>query len=113
MLDFDGKGGGKLSTEGRYANFTLIFDWRWNDKDKLGAPAVCVRGTKTYPLARAEKAREWIRTEVRVQGKRVIILRDSQQEIDDASGGFPERGPFCIASGGPVQIANLFVKEID
>ncbi|HVE39076.1 MAG TPA: family 16 glycoside hydrolase [Planctomycetota bacterium] len=113
VLDFDGKGGAKIATEGRYANFVLIFDWRWNDKNTLGAPAICIRGTKTFPLTPAEKSREWIRSEVRVQGKRVMVLRDSRTEIDDRSEGLPERGPFCIASGGPVQIANLFIKELD
>jgi hypothetical protein len=113
VLDFDGKGGAKISTEKRYGNFILFFDWRWNDRDRLGAPGVSIRGAKGFALRPAEKAREWIRTEIRVLGNRVSILRDAKPEADDASGGLPERGPLGIVAGGPVQIANLFLKELD
>jgi hypothetical protein len=113
VLDFDGKGFGKISTQTRYGNFILLFDWRPTDKDHVSAPAVCIRGERPYTLNPPAKPREWVRTELRVVDNRVTILRDSAVEVEDTRAGLPPRGPFCLLAGAPVQFANLFVKELD
>jgi hypothetical protein len=113
VLDFDGKGAGKISTEKRYSDFVLFFDWRWNEKDRVGGPGICIRGTKGFALKGSPRPREWTRTEVHVKGTRISIFRDSTLDVEDSWGGLPERGPFCILSEGPVQFANLFIKELD
>jgi len=114
VLDYDGKGHGKISTQGRFANYILIFDWRSSEKDKASvAPAISTRGSKAFPLKATDKPREWVRTEVRVQGNRITVLRGSEKEYEDASAKLFERGPITLLSGGPLQVANLFIKELD
>jgi hypothetical protein len=113
VLDYDGKGAGKISSQGRPGDFILIFDWRSSQKDKIQAPAFCLRGEKLFSLKPSDKPREWVRTEVRVKGNRVAVLRDSKPEYEEASYQMPPKGHVCFLSSGPVQFANIFIKELD
>jgi hypothetical protein len=113
VLDYDGKGMGRITTHDRFANYILFFDWRSSDKDKLAAPTIVVRGDQAFPLKTSDKPREWVRSAVRVEGNRITVFRGPQKEHESASATLPPRGAFSILSGGPLQVANVFIKELD
>src|SRR5262245_5394359 len=117
VFEYDGKGQGKISSEGSYRNFALIFEWRAPGKDAADT-SICVRMQdsgirgRLLGLKPAEKAREWIRTEVRVEGSRITVLRNGEKELEDVPADMPKEGQFCLLPHGAVQFANVFIKEL-
>jgi hypothetical protein len=119
VLDYDGKGMGKISTQSSYRNFVLVFDWRVPGNETGAAPAVCIRANESgtqgrlLSLKSALKPREWIRSEVRVQGNQIMIRRGSDTEGEDTPESMPDRGHFCLLASAALQFANIFIKELD
>jgi hypothetical protein len=118
VLDYDGKASGKLSTVAEYGDFVLIFDWRVPGKDAAVSPSLCLRADtpglhgRLLTLKANPKAREWVRTEIRVEKGRIVVLRGAEKELEDEPPSMPERGHFCLIAPAPIQFANVFIKEL-
>ena len=118
FCEYDGKGQGKISTEDSFRNFIVRFDWRIPGQTPHDSPSVCVRMQdsgirgRLLTLKPAGKAREWIRSEVRVEGNRITVFRGGEKELEDEPPSMPESGRFCFLASGPIQFANIFVKPL-
>ena len=117
VLEYDGKGEPKLSSESSYRNFILRFDWRATGKGAIG-PSLCVRMQeggirgRLFGLKPPAKLREWIRTEIRVEGNRITVMRGNELESEETP-AMPDSGHFCLLPTEATQFANLFIKELD
>ena len=64
------------------------------------------------PLKPTEKSRDWVRTEVRVEGNHITVLRNGDRMLEDDPAEMPKEGRFCLLPQGAVQFANIFIKEL-
>jgi hypothetical protein len=129
-IDGDGKGG-PLASEREYGDVVLIADWRWTGN--AGEGGVRLRGSAkclvqacglpsgsggvdgvVMPRVRADAPLgEWNRFVITLKGDVISVELNGKTVVAEARlPGLPPRGAILLESGGAVQFANIYVKEL-
>ena len=119
ILFYDGKGGATdstLWTEKDYGDFEFIADWRVPKDADPAAPVTIQLGGPSgtaVDLREPREAGRWNRVVITTKGSQRTVLLNGKplpgQEQGGASGG---RGPIGLRAAGPMEFANLYVKEL-
>ena len=107
---FEGTGKGEqlLSDKG-YRNFVLTVDWRTRSNGKVGLNA---HGKAGYTSQSEIKPQVWHRTQVTHKDYQTTFVEDGKAVLTE-SAAQQWNGPIGLrAVGGPVQFANVFIKEL-
>ncbi len=114
VLSYDGKvkGEGVLWTDKAHGDFELVVDWRATGPAEI---AVYPRSSKQEIALQntAKKPGAWKRSIVRMKGNSMTLRTDG--EIVGKSvefGGIPATGPIGLASTGPAQFRNVFIRAL-
>jgi hypothetical protein len=121
-LVYDGKGN-TLWTEKEYGDAVVIVDWRL-PKDAKGdaSGAVRLRGGNGASVeldkpATGERAGRpagtWNRFVITTRGNAVTVTLNGQPFAYDAPAGLAPRGPIGLRAGGPMEFANIYVRELN
>lgn len=124
ILAYEGRSsaaGLPLSTEESFGDIGFIFDVRLQEGS--GTPRVLLRGSERAAIAvdagdpamgrHLAKARGWNRFEGAIRGDRLTLaLNGNELFRDRLLPEVPPRGPLRILSAGPVELANLYVREL-
>jgi hypothetical protein len=124
-LVYDGKAEASekpLWTEKEYGDFVLIADWRLTGKEASGDTAsgagICLRGggkpAVSIPHSNSDRKRgEWNRFVVTARGGAVTVVLNEKAVVDNAHVELPPRGAIgLLGGGGPIEFANLYVREL-
>ena len=119
ILFYDGKAGAtdnSLWTEKSYGDFELIADWRVpKDADPATPATLQLRGPSgtAVDLREPREAGRWNRVVVTMKGsQRTVLLNGKPLPGQDQSGPSGDRGPIGLRATGPMEFANLYVKEL-
>jgi Domain of Unknown Function (DUF1080) len=115
VLSYDAKGTAKnphLWSENSYDSFELVCDWRCNNP---GSAGIFVRGTHSIRLDPAKPTRDWNRAVIHLKGNRLSVHVNGKIVTDDIV--LPEirkSGPIAFQhiDGNPVQLRNVFIREL-
>ncbi len=107
-----------LWTKRRLGDFVLIVDWRFPERGgaKSDRPSgVRVRGPSGPLITVEQGAGKWSRFVITVSKGRMKVEIDGRKLTEGPlPEGVPARGPVGIlAPDGPVELMNLFVRELD
>lgn len=116
-LVYDGKSEAKdknLSTEKVYGDFELMFDWRIPGKAKSTGVPVTVRGGVSPKLDAELVPGQWNRIFVTLKGDRMTAVLNGKTVAENTQ--LPRSattGPVALQhQDGPVEFANLFIREL-
>ena len=119
LNDLIAKGGtadNTLWTEKSYGDFELIADWRVpKDADPAAPFTIQLRGPSGTALELREprEAGRWNRVVVTVKGsQRTVLLNGKPLAGEEQGGASGDRGPIGLRASGPMEFANLYVKEL-
>jgi hypothetical protein len=121
VLVSNGKGlakGTHLWTKKKFGDFVMIADWRFPKKASADAPGpsgIRVRGASGPFVAVDRPAGKWNRLVITVSdGKMRVELNGKKVTEGPLPEGVPARGRIgLLALGRPVEMMNLFVRELD
>jgi hypothetical protein len=125
ILEYDGQSEAKdkhLWTEKEFGDFVLMVDWRFRKAEREGHPwkffGVGLRGGHQYEeriSTDGGKGSGWNRHVFTVRGDRLTVVHNGKTIIENVrESRMPRRGPIALLHyGGPIEFANLFVKELD
>jgi hypothetical protein len=115
ILSYDGKPlpetAQEMWSEKSFGDFELVCDWRMSGP---GECAINVRGSKKdIALKSDKKAGTWNRSILRMQGDRLTLRTNGVVVADNVQqNNLPASGPLAVVSNGPIQLRNLFVREL-
>lgn len=119
VLTYDGKSTASdktlVSTES-YGNFGFLMDFRLKDDSSFAL--IQLRGGTGFPLVFSTgkgtvvKKGQWNRIEGTVVGNRISATLNGEELPLDFDGRLPKEGPIRIAPDGPVDFANVYVRDI-
>ena len=119
ILFYDGKAGAAgntLWTEKAYGDFELIADWRVpKDADPAAPATIQLRGPSgtAVELREPKEAGRWNRVVVTMKGaQRTVLLNGKPLPGPEQGGASGDRGPIGLRAGGPMEFANVYVKEL-
>jgi hypothetical protein len=101
-----------LVTEESFGDHGFLLDFRSSQPD--GEPThLWLRGVEAGSVSLAPAGKGWKRLEGELIGDRLTLRLDGEVLLaDQALVGLPPSGPLVIRPGGPVELANLFVREL-
>ncbi len=112
-----------LTTTEQFQDFGFVIDVRFKDKETASPLSVYLRSaTDTTPSFSTSDSRisgqleavgRWNRLEGTVRGNRLSLIVNGREVLSDEElSELPERGPLSISPGGPLELANIFVREL-
>jgi hypothetical protein len=120
VLNYDGQPETKdaaLESKEQFGRVGFLFDVR--RKENSGAPWIRVGpigfalDPADGPLAEALRPGRWARVEGRIEGGELVIAVNGQDVMRDEFTTPAKPGPFSITPDGPVDLANVYVREVD
>jgi hypothetical protein len=123
ILRYDGKAGAAdaaIATKQSFGDVGFLFDVRRSDGSKVAR--VLLRGSEKAAIAidpddpvvgkHLAKGRGWSRFEGTLRGDRLSLTLNGHVLFEDRQvSGAPARGPLRIVPAGPIEFANLFVRD--
>ncbi len=124
VLSYDGKSSAadaSIATKETFGDFGFIFDVRRQKESK--ATRVLLRGSDKAAIVidpadplvakHLAKGRGWSRFEGTLLGDRLTLSLNGRELFKDRPlPGVPARGPIRIVPSGPIDFANLYVREL-
>jgi hypothetical protein len=112
VLRHTGKEKGRIATEKEYGDYELILDVRASKEAR--AVTASLRGEKGLKvrLDRASATGKWARYVFEVKGDAVSQVTEGGSLTSRMPMGAPRKGPIVIESDGPVEVCNLFLREL-
>lgn len=124
VLSYDGKSPAKdasISTEQSFGDFGFLFDVRRQNASKVAR--VLLRGSQDAAIAidpgdslmakHLAKGRGWNRFEGVLRGGKLSLSLNGQELFKDRPvAGIPARGPIRIEPAGPIDLANVYVRDL-
>jgi len=121
---YDGKGAAddaSIATEQDFADFGFLFDVRRKETSKT--THIHLRGSDKAAIAidpddpvlgkHLAKGRGWSRFEGTLRGDRLSLTLNGHELFKDKPcPGVPARGPLRIVPAGPIDLANVFVRQL-
>jgi hypothetical protein len=125
VLSYDGRSDApdkRLWTEKDYGDFVMIVDWRRpKDANETNTGAVLFRGPLGASVdldqsatgnAAARPAGEWNRFLITVKGSACTVLLNGRPFAEHDLATLNSRGPVGLRYDGPIEFANLYIKEL-
>ena len=124
VLSYDGKStpaDASIATEQAFGDFGFLFDLR--RKDQSNVARVLLRGSDEAAIVidpdspvlaeHLAKTGRWNRFEGTLAGGRLTLRLNGRELFADRPvSGVPAKGPIRIVPGGPIDLANLYVRQI-
>jgi hypothetical protein len=128
-LSHDGKGKGALIAQKEHGDFELICDWRWPGKAG-GTSGLRLRGSDRAvvrmqaaggsggvgdeaPRVKADSPPgRWNRFVIALKRDHLTVRLNGKMATDARVKGLPAKGPLVLEGGSPVELTNLFVREL-
>lgn len=114
ILAFEGTRdeGGSIATEEWFGDHGLLFDVRLHEGS--APPDIMLRGVTALELPPDAFTETWNRVEIVVRDKTVeVSVNGASVDAAIEASRLRRRGPFVIVPNGRVDLANLFVREVD
>ena len=123
VLSYDGKASGadsEITTEESFSDFGFLFDIRLRDASKTARVHLHGAEKATIPIDPEDpflagglnEGRGWNRFEGTLRGKRLTLTLNGRELCRDKEISVIERGPLRLVAEGPVDFANVFVREL-
>lgn len=110
----------RLVSSEYYGDIGFVVDFRL--KQDSGVPLLQLRGGRGFPLVLNDagplkgalrKSGLWNRLEGTVHGDKVgITVNGKLLELEQVSGRLPKSGPIRLVPDGPIDFANLYVRDL-
>jgi len=119
VLTYDGKSTASdkaLVSTKSYGDFGFLMDFRLKNDSSFAL--IQLRGGTGFPLAFSTgkgtvvKKGQWNRLEGTVVGDRISVTLNGKDLPLDFDGRLPKDGPIRIAPNGPVDFANVYVRDV-
>ncbi len=124
VLSYDGKSPAKdksIATERSFGDLGFLFDVR--RRKESGTARVLLRGSDKAAIVidpedplmgkHLAKGRGWNRFEGTLRGEKLTLSLNGHELFKDRpAAGVPARGPIRIAPAGPIDLANVYVREL-
>jgi hypothetical protein len=125
VLTYKGKGGkgAELESDGSYQDFGFIFDVRLNDKSGTtrlyprgksanGGGEIVITPTDPILIEGAKGRMKWNRFEGQIVDDKLTMSINGEVVIEGLDYPWSGAGPMRIEPGGPVDFANIYVREL-